>query len=74
MLNPGDILPNGWTVISYTGTDTGGRVLAMMPGKQYEPFATWTVNPADGDTYHGHYFGDILEAAAHLAGAKSINW
>jgi hypothetical protein len=59
MIKNGDTLKNGWTVIA-----TGNRtVLAMMPGKRYGGYATWFVDDRE-DTYWGHYFDEINEAAA----------
>lgn len=68
MIKPGDTLPNGWTAIAASYN----VVLAMMPGKKHQPYATWQYN-SPKETYWGHYFKDFSKAAADFLSRVKAN-
>lgn len=68
-LTPGNVLPNGWTILAYRPDPFEGHlgtVLAVGTFRDYHPFATWTYNWAMpyGPTGGGTYFETLAEAAA----------
>ena len=64
-LQPGSTLPNGATVIASRreANKLSFVVLALRTGGVYDPYTVW-VSDAQGITFSGHYFSDILAAAA----------
>ncbi len=66
-MNPGDILPNGATVITASARKANEWViLALYPLSARDPFVTWKASrPGTGvDTHTGHYFNNIEMAVA----------
>jgi hypothetical protein len=60
----GDKLKNGAVVI-----DCANEVViaAVRPGDRCPEFATWAIHYETGETYWGHYFGNIVDATKDFA-------
>lgn len=60
-MTPGSKLKNGATLLERRGD----CVLAMYTG-HHHPFVTWRIDQ-DGNTFLGHYFQSLEQAAANFA-------
>jgi len=61
-IRPGESLENGCTLLGLRDNGDGfGVVLAVERGSL--GYATWSINLRTGDTFSGHYFESIAEAA-----------
>lgn len=76
-LQPGAMLPNGATVVAarlihQRGpiTNPEAVVLALSGGMSGHPYATWRMNPEDGQCYGGDYTG-TFEGAMRSYAARS---
>ena len=66
MTRPAALLKNGTTLIETRIVGDCAIVLADCGAARYHRYATWKMNK-DGETFWGHYFHTIVEAAQDFA-------